>query len=402
MFITAISTTNYNEKWTLDTWSKQTQSNPILSRAKSRDLSKQLSASGGFKRQADKFLRIILQFWAVTEKIISILEQFLWKGVTRMVVLAGIDEAGFGPLLGPLVVSSSAFLLPHHFLTADLWQILRKSVANTRKHLAGRLLVTDSKKAYSKQKGIKHLERTVLACLGCLGKNPVTLNELLTLLSPGCIERLNDYPWHGDIADHRISVDAADMAIASAVLKEDLAANGIELLELRSCCLDVAYYNKMVSSVKNKASVLFTTTSQLIKNAFDNFAGDYLQIMVDRQGGRVRYRRNLQRMFPDMELKILCEGSKTSSYELKADGKQMRLHFVVGADQRFFPVSLASMVSKYLRELLVDNMNRYFTGFNPDLKPTAGYWKDGLRFVDDLKRNVPNVRFDSNQLIRCR
>ncbi len=319
-----------------------------------------------------------------------------------MVVLTGIDEAGFGPLLGPLVVSSSTFLLPHHFLTADLWQILRKSVANTRKHLAGRLLITDSKKAYSKRKGIKHLERAVLACLGCLGKKPATLTELLALLSPDCIERLNDYPWHRDIADYRLSADATDMAIASSVLKEDLASNGIELLGLKSCCLDVAYYNKMVGSVKNKASVLFTTTSQLIKNAFDNFAGDYLQIIVDRQGGRVRYRRNLQRMFPDMELKILRESSAASSYELKADGRQMRLHFVVGADERFFPVSLASMVSKYLRELLVDNINRYFAGFHSDLKPTAGYWKDGLRFVDDLKKNVSHVRFDSNQLIRCR
>jgi ribonuclease HII len=324
------------------------------------------------------------------------------KVITRMVVLVGIDEAGFGPLLGPLVVSSSTFLLPHHFLTADLWQILRKSVANTRNHLAGRLLITDSKKAYSKRKGIKNLERAVLACLRCLGKEPTTLTELLTLLSSDCLKRLNDYPWYRDAGSYYLLPDVADTAIASAVLKEDLASNGIELLELRSYCLDVAYYNKMVSSVRNKASVLFTTTSRLIKNAFDNFAGDYLQIIVDRQGGRVRYRRNLQRMFPDMELKILCESSATSSYELEADGRQMRLHFVVGADQRFFPVSLASMVSKYLRELLVDNINRYFAGFLSDLRPTAGYWKDGLRFVDDLKRNVPHVRFDSSQLIRCR
>jgi hypothetical protein len=301
-----------------------------------------------------------------------------------------------------LVVSSSAFSLPNHFLTADLWQILRKSVGSTRKHLAGRLLITDSKKAYSKQKGIKHLQRTILACLGCLGKNPATLTQLLTLLSPDCVERLNDYPWHRDIGSFRLSTDIADMAIASAVLKEDLASNGIELLELKSYCLDVAYYNKMVSSVKNKASVLFTAVSQLIKNAFDNFAGDYLQVIVDRQGGRVRYRRNLQRMFPDMELKILRESPAASSYELESNGRQMRLHFVVGADQRFFPVSLASMVSKYLRELLVDNMNRYFAGFNPDLRPTAGYWKDGLRFIEDLKKNIPHVTFDSNQLIRLR
>jgi ribonuclease HII len=318
-----------------------------------------------------------------------------------MVVLAGIDEAGFGPILGPLVVSSSVFSLPNHFLTADLWQILRKSVGETRKHLAGRLLITDSKKAYSKQKGIKHLQRTVLTCLDCLGKKPTTLTELLTLLSPDCIGRLGDYPWHRDIGDYRLAVDSSDMAIATSVLKEDLASNGIELLGLKSCCLDVAYYNKMVGSVKNKASVLFTAVSQLIKNVFDNSESDYVQVIVDRQGGRVRYRRSLQRMFPDMELKILREGSATSSYELNSNGRQMRLHFVVGADRRFLPAALASMVSKYVRELLVDNMNRYFTELIPELKPTAGYWKDGLRFIEDLKK-APHVTFDSSQLVRLR
>ncbi len=30
MFITLIRTTNYNKKWTMDTWSKRTQTNPIL------------------------------------------------------------------------------------------------------------------------------------------------------------------------------------------------------------------------------------------------------------------------------------------------------------------------------------------------------------------------------------
>ena len=82
-----------------------------------------------------------------------------------MVVLVGIDEAGFGPLLGPLVVSSSSFSLPNNLLKTDLWQVLRNSVGNRRKRLAGRMLITDSKKAYSRAAGIKHLERTVLGCL---------------------------------------------------------------------------------------------------------------------------------------------------------------------------------------------------------------------------------------------
>jgi len=327
-----------------------------------------------------------------------------------MVILVGIDEAGFGPILGPLVVSSSAFSLPHHLLTTDLWQILNKSIGSRRRRLAGRMLITDSKKAYSRAAGIKHLERTVLGALKCLGKEPTTLTELIELLCPSCLERLSGYPWYQGAESYCLSADfgelsradAADRAIASAVLADDMASNGIELLEMKSYCLDVGYYNKMVASVKNKANVLFTTTSRLIKRAFDNFAGDDLQIIVDRQGGRVHYRKHLQRMFSDMELKILRESPADSSYELQADGKGMRLHFVVGADKRFLPVSLASMVSKYLRELLIHNINRYFAGFHSDLKPTAGYWKDGSRFIEELKTNIPGLQVNMEQLVRSR
>jgi len=319
-----------------------------------------------------------------------------------MVVVVGIDEAGFGPILGPLVVSSSTFALPHHLLTADLWQVLRKSLSDKRKRLAGRLLVTDSKKAYSRALGIKHLERTVLTVLKCLGKEPATLGELLDLLAPRFLEQLRDYPWYEGAGSGDLSADLADREIASAALARDLASNGIELLGLRSCPLEVGYYNKMVAAVKNKADVLFTATSSLIKNAFDNSDGDDLQVIVDRQGGRVRYRNNLQRMFADTELTILRESPTTSSYELQGRGKRMRVHFVVGADSRFLPVSLASMVSKYLRELLMGNINRYFAGFDAGLKPTAGYWTDGLRFIQEIKTNLPHVKFDSNQLVRSR
>ena len=134
-----------------------------------------------------------------------------------MVVLVGIDEAGFGPLLGPLVVSSSTFSLPNHLLTTDLWQILRRSVGNRRKRLAGRLLIVDSKKAYSKSTGIKHLERTVLAVLKCLDKEPTTLTELIELLCPECLERLSAYPWYKEASSCKISTNAPTVFVKDLI-----------------------------------------------------------------------------------------------------------------------------------------------------------------------------------------
>ena len=320
-----------------------------------------------------------------------------------MAVLAGIDEAGFGPILGPLVVSSTVFRLENKDLESDIWDLLERSVSKYKRHLRGRILICDSKKAYSRTTGIKHIERTTLASLECLGIEVATLSELLRSLCPDCTERLRNYPWHSGTDKKKLKADKRDIEIASDVFNDNMRSNGMELLELNSQCLDVAHYNRAVENVKNKARVLFSVVSVFIKKAFEKYGGeDNLQIIVDRQGGRSRYQNNLQRMFPETQLRIIKETDRLSSYELKAGRKSMRIHFAVKADDKFLPVSLSSMISKYLRELLVANINDYFTDFCSELKPTAGYWQDGLRFIDDLKTYIPEVQYQCRQLIRSK
>ena len=80
-----------------------------------------------------------------------------------MALLVGIDEAGYGPLLGPLVVSAVALEVPEGLLRADLWDVLGKAVSAQKRGLAGRLLIADSKKAYNRKKGIDPLRRSISA-----------------------------------------------------------------------------------------------------------------------------------------------------------------------------------------------------------------------------------------------
>ncbi len=135
---------------------------------------------------------------------------------------------------------------------------------------------------------------------------------------------------------------------------------------------------------------------------FAGFPIDSLPFVVGREGGRSGYRPVLQRMFPEMELAIVREDDTLSSYELSGQGKFLRIHFPVGAELKCLPVAMASMLSKYVREVLNESMNRFFCDQCRDLRPTAGYWQDGRRFIQDLKIRRPDFPWKTELLIRSR
>ncbi|MBN1787430.1 MAG: hypothetical protein JW806_03450 [Sedimentisphaerales bacterium] len=325
------------------------------------------------------------------------------KGVLTDTVLVGIDEAGLGPILGPLVVSAAGLTIPGQGLKGKLYDLLAESVGAEKKHLAGRLLICDSKKAYNSSTGLRFLEKTVLSSLVCTdGKVPASINELINMLCPLCKARLDTYPWYNEYSNIPIEYNRDDIAIAAGALEKNLERIGSSLMTLKSFCFDVAYYNEMVQKINNKSTVLFWAVCSLIDEIIKSSQHRNYHFIIDRQGGRTKYVRQLRRMFSDMELKVIKESDTISSYEMSTSYKKVRIDFAVKADKIFLPAALASMTSKYLRQQLMSCINSYFQDKCRTLKPTAGYWTDGKRFISDLKLICPAVKYDPAQLIRCR
>jgi ribonuclease HII len=65
---------------------------------------------------------------------------------------------------------------------------------------------------------------------------------------------------------------------------------------------------------------------------------------------------------------------------------RLRLVITPQAESQSFAVALASMVSKYIREIFMHHWNAYWQQQVPGLRPTAGYPGDALRFLQAIEQ----------------
>jgi len=326
--------------------------------------------------------------------------------------IVGIDEAGYGPLLGPLVVSAVAFDIPIRIMRElkdraagpDLWVLLATSLSPKHRRRDPRLAVADSKKLHGKSgsiAGIHLLERAALAFLNQLGDLPITITALLDQLCPEASDHCPHYPWY---ADRNISLpvdsDTNDLAVQTSSLKRDLDKTGIRFRGVWSEVLLEGQFNDLVARTHNKAVILFSKTARLIQRVADDVGPRPLRVWIDRQGGRTGYRQPLMNAFEDARLQIVEETSARSSYRLDRPRAPWMVRFVQEGETHHLPIALASIFSKYMRELMMMCFNRYWAKMVSDLRPTAGYYEDGQRFLLEISEAMSQAGIPRDLLVR--
>ena len=301
--------------------------------------------------------------------------------------IIGIDEAGYGPNLGPLVMTSVACRLPDDGAGLDFWQRLGPAVRRCADRSDAPILVDDSKLVYGSTQGLAGLERNVLATLASrAAETALPLAGYAAQMCPGAAADLGGEVWYRGTTGLPAEVPAAVIAPLAACFAAACAAAGLNWGLVRSVVVCPPRFNGLLDEWGSKAAVLSHGLTELLRTNVRALAGDEsLSFFVDKHGGRNNYAAMLQHALPDGMVVAVEEGAGRSTYRVLGMAPAVTLTFQPRADSEHFCVALASMASKYLRELLMLEFNRFWQAQVPGLKATAGYPGDAARYLASIR-----------------
>lgn len=330
-------------------------------------------------------------------------------------VFAGIDEAGLGPLLGPLAIGFSAFRTPR--TCGHLWDALGDVVSNDPAHDRTHIIVADSKRVFTRNaRGRRRLETTALAFLAQnppAHRPPCTGNEVLESVPPSLrpdARLLARHPWYAHMAAALPRTrEAGSLELTAERLRRAMRTASVEQLTAGVRLVPAGALNESYAETHNKGRTLWNMTAGVLRHLWDAYACEGLHAILDRQGGRTHYAGLISRAFPGCRVHTITEGGPYCEYRVyerdAEDGRaprRMRLCFAEHGEERSFAVALASCMAKFGRELALKAFNDYFESLQPGLRPTAGYTTDGRRWLQDAARAVQAANLDAGVLIRER
>lgn len=273
----------------------------------------------------------------------------------------GIDEAGYGPTLGPLVIGVVA--------------VDGTDAAAIDTALAA-MGVCDSKRLH-RPKDLAPLERVALAGINWLTGGPVRDAAALFALLTDDQAALQASPWLAGAAELRLPLAAAGL--------HPWTVSGIRPHSLRGRIVHPLTLNRAAAQGCNKASLEVDTIAALLAGIADATDAD-LRVVVDRLGGRRYYGNHLDSALASWQRVDQSEAAAVSRYDYRQSpsGRTAEIAFMVGGEGHSRLTALASCIAKYVREIHMHLFNTWWCNRCPGLAPTAGYPQDAARWLADL------------------
>jgi ribonuclease HII len=284
----------------------------------------------------------------------------------------GIDEAGYGPTLGPLVMGFVRVDGPPGAL-AEAFRTASEAVE-------GFPDVGDSKRLY--QAGRLHRVEAVALGAACVAVGRAADWDDLT----GTVDGRATHPWYARLPNAPTAADAALVAAGAEALRDALERSGARIARIGAHVHLEGPLNARFDRFGNKGSAHLAHVEAVVADAWPD--GGTGRVRCDRLGGRKFYGDLLARVFPFRAIDVLEESEATSRY-LVDDGV-IEASFSVGGEAAFAEIALASCVAKTIREIYMEAFNAWFSERFTGLQPTAGYPEDAVRWLADVERADPS------------
>ena len=367
-----------------------------------------------------------------------------------MAILIGIDEAGYGPNYGPLVVAATAWHVPEAKVSGvgcqgsevgeaastaaqqhgtskagsattlnpqselrnpkspapNLYRLLRTVVAKSASDR--RIAIADSKSLYAPGLGLRQLERGLHAVLRSMQHVPSCWSTILECCHADPAGHHKTHCWP---AGHNcpLPLHAAEDEVIRLEARFTRACESAEVrpLMIRARLVYPAEFNDLCEQHGTKGAALSHITVALLREVIDTvptFAPSSsplapIYALCDKHGGRNFYAALLQHHFSENWIEPIFETHTESCYEWGAAESRTRVSFRMKGEQ-FLPTALASMTAKYLRELSMRAFNEFWSAQVPNLRPTAGYPQDAKRFRQDIASAQARLAIDDRVLWR--
>jgi len=317
-------------------------------------------------------------------------------------LVVGIDENGLGlrnqRMLGPLVLTAVAFRIErsYDFNRDFFWNELKEVVSRNRKD-KGHLIVCDSKELFrsNNHKACGIGESTVFAFYSLLhGRLPQEFdNDFL----PEII--LNGQSLHRDCPvgwEDSLCANGSPYALPAWEVKTKFIRDTSEKLRniLRKKGIEFTFWKSRVfcPSALNKAE----------RHGIDKYwlevqaIGDYINLFLKNYGeeeisffsgkidgwGKKKIIDCLGERF-----EILSSLSKADAdlFIISKKVKKFKLRFIKSGDKFVFPMALASILGKYIREIFIKRINEFLRKHDSSLDWCGGY-RQGNRFDSFVKK----------------
>lgn len=307
----------------------------------------------------------------------------------------GVDENGLGPRLGPMIV------------TAVLAEVTEEGARVAGRKPRGRLgeVLGDSKAMVAHgDVSLGEAWARALARRGC-GRGPAaeaaSVDDLVhgfavddaTELRRHCSHHGEKMCWSSEHEGFEADGDA--VAELSGHL-DKLAKKGVTVRAVRSVIVCTKRLNDHFDASRSRFVVDLHAMERLVLSLREHAGAD-----VDAVCGKVGGIGNYVDFFGPLGGRLFMElerSRKRSAYHFPGVGQ---LAFVVDADDSDLLVGLASMVGKWLREVLMDRIARNLAG--PEAAVSGYYNAKTTQFIESTalvrkRRKIPDDCFDRKTL----